>query len=118
MIKSMLISMFSSMMIALLMITLSMMISKKKISDREKLSPFECGFNPQTHARLPFSIQFFMISMLFLIFDIEIALMLPLIPIFKTSSLLYWWISSSVFIMILLMGLYYEWNEGVLKWAN
>nr|QDA23185.1 NADH dehydrogenase subunit 3 [Systolederus spicupennis] len=116
--KSMLITMSSSLMIALLMIMLSMMISKKKNSNREKSSPFEWGFDPKTQARMPFSIQFFMISMLFLIFDIEIALMLPLIPIFKTSSLLYWWVSSSVFIMILLMGLYYEWNEGVLKWAN
>nr|YP_010373086.1 NADH dehydrogenase subunit 3 [Teredorus hainanensis]UPH84297.1 NADH dehydrogenase subunit 3 [Teredorus hainanensis] len=116
--KIMLTTMITSVMIATLMMFLSKMISKKKISDREKLSPFECGFNPQTHSRLPFSIQFFLISMLFLIFDIEIALILPLIPIFKMSSLFYWLISFSVFIMLLLMGLYYEWNEGVLKWAT
>nr|QID48476.1 NADH dehydrogenase subunit 3 [Eucriotettix oculatus]QPK42093.1 NADH dehydrogenase subunit 3 [Eucriotettix oculatus] len=102
----------------LMMILLSKMISKKTIYDREKLSPFECGFNPQTHPRLPFSIQFFMISMLFLIFDIEIALMLPMIPIMKTSMMSLWWVSSSMFILILVMGLYYEWNQGMLKWAH
>nr|YP_010954507.1 NADH dehydrogenase subunit 3 [Teredorus guangxiensis]WMV02074.1 NADH dehydrogenase subunit 3 [Teredorus guangxiensis] len=115
---SLMLTMIISSAIPMIMILLSKIISKKVISDREKLSPFECGFNPQTSARLPFSIQFFLISMLFLIFDIEIALILPLIPIFKMSSMKYWWISSSMFIMILLAGLYYEWNNGVLKWAN
>nr|YP_010697729.1 NADH dehydrogenase subunit 3 [Teredorus anhuiensis]WCF76527.1 NADH dehydrogenase subunit 3 [Teredorus anhuiensis] len=103
--------------IPMMMILLSKVISKKMNYDQEKSSPFECGFNPQTHARLPFSIQFFLISMLFLIFDIEIALILPLIPIMKTSNILYWWMSTSMFIMILLSGLYYEWNQGMLKWA-
>nr|YP_010373099.1 NADH dehydrogenase subunit 3 [Teredorus bashanensis]QNH68994.1 NADH dehydrogenase subunit 3 [Teredorus nigropennis]UPH84310.1 NADH dehydrogenase subunit 3 [Teredorus bashanensis] len=103
--------------IPMMMILLSKVISKKMNYDQEKSSPFECGFSPQTHARLPFSIQFFLISMLFLIFDIEIALILPLIPIMKTSNILYWWMSTSMFIMILLSGLYYEWNQGMLKWA-
>nr|QPK42041.1 NADH dehydrogenase subunit 3 [Criotettix japonicus] len=114
----MIISMTITLLIILLMTLMSKMISNKLIIDREKSSPFECGFNPNTHPRLPFSINFFLISMLFLIFDIEIVLMLPLIPILKNSELNYWFISSSMFILILLGGLYYEWNQGMLKWAN
>nr|YP_010698182.1 NADH dehydrogenase subunit 3 [Thoradonta yunnana]WCF77156.1 NADH dehydrogenase subunit 3 [Thoradonta yunnana]WCK12006.1 NADH dehydrogenase subunit 3 [Thoradonta yunnana] len=112
------ITMMMSILLPIIMMTASKLISKKTIYDREKLSPFECGFNPQTHSRLPFSIQFFLISMLFLVFDIEIALMLPMIPIMQSSMVKYWWLSSSVFILILLMGLYYEWNQGMLKWAS
>nr|YP_009740686.1 NADH dehydrogenase subunit 3 [Ergatettix dorsifera]QID03648.1 NADH dehydrogenase subunit 3 [Ergatettix dorsifera] len=110
-------TMMVSIALPMIMMTLAITIAKKNISDREKSSPFECGFNPQTHARLPFSIQFFLISMLFLIFDIEIALILPLIPIMKTSSIKFWWISTSTFIVILLVGIYYEWNQGMLNWA-
>nr|QVL29050.1 NADH dehydrogenase subunit 3 [Tripetaloceroides tonkinensis] len=97
---------------------MSTMLSKKTITDQQKSSPFECGFNPQSKGRLPFSIQFFFISMLFLIFDIEITLIIPLIPIMTSSSLLIWWTSSAMFMMILLSGLYYEWNLGALKWAS
>nr|WCH58159.1 NADH dehydrogenase subunit 3 [Scelimena sp. 1 JL-2023a] len=116
--KSTLMAMLISMTIPIIMLNLSVLISKKMISDQEKLSPFECGFNPQTNARLPFSIQFFLISMLFLIFDIEIALILPLLPIMKSSKMTIWLTSFSVFMTILLMGTYYEWNQGMLEWAS
>nr|QXM16405.1 NADH dehydrogenase subunit 3 [Scelimena melli] len=115
--KSTLTAIMVSIMIPTLMTMLSLFISKKMALDQEKLSPFECGFNPQTNARLPFSIQFFLISMLFLIFDIEIALLLPLIPVMKTSNSIIWMASFSSFMIILLMGLYYEWQQGMLKWA-
>nr|WME17540.1 NADH dehydrogenase subunit 3 [Scelimena sp. 1 XDL-2023a] len=107
-----------SIMITILMTSMSLIISKKTILDQEKSSPFECGFNPQTNARLPFSIQFFLISMLFLIFDIEIALLLPLIPVMSTSNLMIWMTSFSAFMIILLVGLFYEWQQGMLKWAS
>nr|QPK42054.1 NADH dehydrogenase subunit 3 [Falconius longicornis] len=115
--QSMMTTMLLSALMPIAMIMISTLISKKMISDRKKLSPFECGFNPQTKARLPFSIQFFMISILFLIFDIEIALILPLIPIMKISEIMSWWVSSATFITILLVGLFYEWKQGALKWA-
>nr|YP_010954481.1 NADH dehydrogenase subunit 3 [Euparatettix tridentatus]WMV02048.1 NADH dehydrogenase subunit 3 [Euparatettix tridentatus] len=115
---TMIINMMISSAIPVIMMTISIFISKKMISDREKSSPFECGFNPKTHSRLPFSIQFFMISMMFLIFDVEIVLIMPLIPIMKMSSIKYWWMSTSIFITILLLGIYYEWNQGMLKWAT
>nr|YP_010833713.1 NADH dehydrogenase subunit 3 [Tympanophyllum maximum]WFP43221.1 NADH dehydrogenase subunit 3 [Tympanophyllum maximum] len=93
-------------------------ISMKTISDQEKNSPFECGFDPKISARLPFSMHFFIIAVIFLIFDVEIALLLPLIIIFPKSSLPVWSMLSTFFISILLLGLFHEWNQGALDWAN
>nr|QKY63786.1 NADH dehydrogenase subunit 3 [Triatoma barberi] len=100
------------------LIIICTMISKKSILDREKMSPFECGFDPKSSSRMPFSIQFFLIAVLFLIFDIEIVIILPMIITLKTSSLMTWFLTITAFISILLAGLYHEWNNGVLDWAN
>nr|YP_010016402.1 NADH dehydrogenase subunit 3 [Perlomyia isobeae]QOI73904.1 NADH dehydrogenase subunit 3 [Perlomyia isobeae] len=97
---------------------LASILSKKSIIDREKSSPFECGFDPKSSSRLPFSLRFFLIAVIFLIFDVEIALLLPMILILPTSNLLTWSIISLYFVLILLVGLYHEWNQGALNWAN
>lgn len=102
----------------IIVILLATTLSKKSINDREKSSPFECGFDPKRSARIPFSIQFFLIAVIFLIFDVEIALILPIVIIIKTSNIIVWTLSTILFIIILLVGLYYEWNQGALKWAN
>nr|YP_009034356.1 NADH dehydrogenase subunit 3 [Draconetta xenica]BAO84687.1 NADH dehydrogenase subunit 3 [Draconetta xenica] len=86
--------------------------------DPEKLSPYECGFDPQGSARLPFSLRFFLVAILFLLFDLEIALLLPLpwgcqLP----SPLLTFTLASSI-IIILTLGLIYEWLQGGLEWAE
>nr|ACU00346.1 NADH dehydrogenase subunit 3 [Dicamptodon aterrimus] len=85
--------------------------------DTEKLSPYECGFDPLGNARLPFSIRFFLIAILFLLFDLEIALLLPTpwaLQMNPMSTL-----SLSTFILILLtIGLIYEWVQGGLEWAE
>nr|YP_010498967.1 NADH dehydrogenase subunit 3 [Polypedilum henicurum]UWR98463.1 NADH dehydrogenase subunit 3 [Polypedilum henicurum] len=103
--------------IAFIVMLLSSILSKKKIIDREKLSPFECGFNPMNSSRLPFSIRFFLIAIIFLIFDVEIALILPMILTLKTSNLLIWTYTNFIFIIILILGLYHEWNQGSLNWS-
>nr|UPL65591.1 NADH dehydrogenase subunit 3 [Leptocoris augur] len=92
-------------------------ISKTTISDREKMSPFECGFDPKSKARLPFSLQFFLIAVLFLIFDIEIVIILPLIITLKVSNIFSWMMVMIMFISVLILGLYYEWKNGMLEWA-
>nr|ADW41422.1 NADH dehydrogenase subunit 3 [Drosophila ezoana] len=106
------------MMISFIVMILASILSKKTLVDREKSSPFECGFDPKSSSRLPFSLRFFLITIIFLIFDVEIALILPMIIIFKFSNLMIWSITSIIFILILLIGLYHEWNQGMLNWSS
>uniref|UniRef100_UPI0030FF29EB NADH dehydrogenase subunit 3 n=1 Tax=Neopanorpa chelata TaxID=757037 RepID=UPI0030FF29EB len=104
--------------ISFIVMLLASILSKKSMIDREKSSPFECGFDPKSSARLPFSLRFFLIAVIFLIFDVEIALLLPMILIFTSSNLIMWSLVSLFFLLILLIGLYHEWNQGALEWAN
>nr|YP_006883857.1 NADH dehydrogenase subunit 3 [Quiscalus quiscula]YP_009944024.1 NADH dehydrogenase subunit 3 [Quiscalus mexicanus]AFS65810.1 NADH dehydrogenase subunit 3 [Quiscalus quiscula]QOD95868.1 NADH dehydrogenase subunit 3 [Quiscalus mexicanus]WGC89139.1 NADH dehydrogenase subunit 3 [Quiscalus quiscula]WGC89152.1 NADH dehydrogenase subunit 3 [Quiscalus quiscula]WGC89165.1 NADH dehydrogenase subunit 3 [Quiscalus quiscula] len=86
--------------------------------DSEKLSPYECGFDPLGSARLPFSIRFFLVAILFLLFDLEIALLLPLpwaIQLQSPITTLTW---TAVLILLLTLGLVYEWIQGGLEWAE
>nr|UPL65461.1 NADH dehydrogenase subunit 3 [Cymus sp.] len=117
MMKIILAMMLSTIISALLMLILSM-ISKHSMNDREKMTPFECGFDPKSKARMPFSIQFFLIAVLFLIFDIEIAIILPMIISMKTSNIMSWSITVMTFLTILTVGLYYEWYNNMLEWSK
>nr|YP_009344669.1 NADH dehydrogenase subunit 3 [Chaetobranchopsis bitaeniatus]ALR68878.1 NADH dehydrogenase subunit 3 [Chaetobranchopsis bitaeniatus] len=86
--------------------------------NHEKLSPYECGFDPLGSARLPFSLRFFLIAILFLLFDLEIALLLPLpwgnqLP---SPLITFTWAFSILFLLTL--GLIYEWTQGGLEWAE
>ena len=86
-----------------------------KVPDKEKVSTFECGFNPMNYPGQPFSIRFFVIGILFLVFDIEISLLFPwssfssLINVFGQLILI-------LFISILIGGLIYEFLMGGLEW--
>nr|AVN68159.1 NADH dehydrogenase subunit 3 [Ectoneura hanitschi] len=106
------------MILSIIIMLLASLMSKKSIEDREKSSPFECGFDPKSSSRLPFSLQFFLIGVIFLIFDVEIALLLPMIIIMYMSNMKLWYSISCSFIIILLMGLYHEWNQGSLSWTS
>nr|YP_010956400.1 NADH dehydrogenase subunit 3 [Albula vulpes]WMY89493.1 NADH dehydrogenase subunit 3 [Albula vulpes] len=86
--------------------------------DAEKLSPYECGFDPLGSARLPFSMRFFLVAILFLLFDLEIALLLPLpwgnqLPL--PTETFYW---ATILLVLLTLGLAYEWVQGGLEWAE
>nr|CAM97255.1 NADH dehydrogenase subunit 3 [Euplectes orix nigrifrons] len=86
--------------------------------DSEKLSPYECGFDPLGSARLPFSIRFFLVAILFLLFDLEIALLLPLpwaTQLQSPTTTLAW---TFLLILLLVLGLVYEWIQGGLEWAE
>nr|YP_008080894.1 NADH dehydrogenase subunit 3 [Tarragoilus diuturnus]AFW98787.1 NADH dehydrogenase subunit 3 [Tarragoilus diuturnus] len=109
---------FIIMMLSILVMVIASNLSKKSIADREKSSPFECGFDPKSSARLPFSLRFFLIAVIFLIFDVEIALLLPIIIIMHWSNIFTWSMVSIFFLMILLIGLFHEWRQGALEWAN
>nr|ABU55518.1 NADH dehydrogenase subunit 3 [Thripadectes rufobrunneus] len=86
--------------------------------DSEKLSPYECGFDPLGSARLPFSIRFFLVAILFLLFDLEIALLLPLPWATQLQSPLSTLTWTSIIILLLTLGLVYEWAQGGLEWAE
>nr|QHN89110.1 NADH dehydrogenase subunit 3 [Hasora chromus] len=97
---------------------LSLILSKKSFKDREKCSPFECGFDPKSSARNPFSLHFFLITVIFLIFDVEIALIFPMISSFNLVNFIVWTKTSFFFLLMLLIGLYHEWNQNMLNWTN
>nr|AGN71668.1 NADH dehydrogenase subunit 3 [Acipenser schrenckii] len=86
--------------------------------DSEKLSPYECGFDPLGSARLPFSLRFFLVAILFLLFDLEIALLLPLPwgdQLASPAIALLW---ATTILILLTLGLIYEWTQGGLEWAE
>nr|QXU57631.1 NADH dehydrogenase subunit 3 [Cherax cartalacoolah] len=109
---------FLTLIVTSLIMILSSILSKKTVMDREKMSPFECGFDPQASARLPFSLRFFLIAVIFLIFDVEITLLLPLASVSPFTNIFSWSLSGLFFLIILLAGLYYEWYKGALEWSN
>nr|UEX92599.1 NADH dehydrogenase subunit 3 [Platycephalus indicus]WRI15769.1 NADH dehydrogenase subunit 3 [Platycephalus indicus] len=86
--------------------------------DHEKLSPYECGFDPLGSARLPFSLRFFLVAILFLLFDLEIALLLPLPWGDQLASPLLTFLWASAVLALLTLGLVYEWMQGGLEWAE
>nr|YP_002317214.1 NADH dehydrogenase subunit 3 [Aulichthys japonicus]BAG83086.1 NADH dehydrogenase subunit 3 [Aulichthys japonicus]BBU25677.1 NADH dehydrogenase subunit 3 [Aulichthys japonicus] len=86
--------------------------------DHEKLSPYECGFDPLGSARLPFSLRFFLVAILFLLFDLEIALLLPLPWGDQLISPLFTFLWATVVLTLLTLGLIYEWTQGGLEWAE
>nr|WNH19873.1 NADH dehydrogenase subunit 3 [Amblycirrhitus bimacula] len=88
------------------------------IPDQEKLSPYECGFDPLGTARLPFSLRFFLIAILFLLFDLEIALLLPLPWGDQLPSPLISFSWAAAILALLTLGLIYEWTQGGLEWAE
>nr|APX40011.1 NADH dehydrogenase subunit 3 [Lachnaia pubescens] len=111
----------SVLLISLIMIILVVvlnLVSMKSFMDREKSSPFECGFDPKTSARLPFSLQFFLIAVIFIIFDVEIALLVPLVKSMTSSNIIMFSSVSAFFVLILIVGLLHEWKQGALNWKN
>nr|UPL65435.1 NADH dehydrogenase subunit 3 [Henestaris halophilus] len=104
--------------ISMILMMVCTIISKKMCMNRNKMSPFECGFDPKSSARLPFSIQFFLIAILFLIFDIEIAIIMPMLITLKNSNLMSWTLTVTIFMLTLILGLYYEWSNNMLEWTK
>nr|AKJ78538.1 NADH dehydrogenase subunit 3 [Todiramphus macleayii]AKJ78557.1 NADH dehydrogenase subunit 3 [Todiramphus pyrrhopygius] len=106
-----------SLTISIILTTLNFWLAQTN-PDSEKLSPYECGFDPLGSARLPFSIRFFLVAILFLLFDLEIALLLPLpwaIQLDSPITTLTW---TSMILLLLTLGLIYEWLQGGLEWAE
>ena len=83
--------------------------------DPEKVSAYECGFNAFDDARMKFDVRFYLVSILFIIFDLEIAFLFPWAVAFKNISMIAFW-SMIVFLGVLTVGFAYEWKKGALEW--
>nr|YP_010034317.1 NADH dehydrogenase subunit 3 [Pseudoxenodon stejnegeri]QOW83895.1 NADH dehydrogenase subunit 3 [Pseudoxenodon stejnegeri] len=86
--------------------------------DINKMSPYECGFDPLGNARTPISVQFFLIAILFILFDLEIVLLLPIPWSLSTNSPNTSTTLVSALLIILTLGLMYEWLQGGLEWTE
>ena len=86
-----------------------------KNPDPEKLSTYECGFEPFGDSRMEFDVRFYLVAILFIIFDLEIAFLFPwAISLGNIGSLGFW--SMMIFLFVLTVGFIYEWKKGVLDW--
>jgi NADH-quinone oxidoreductase subunit A len=83
--------------------------------DPEKVSAYECGFNAFDDARMKFDVRFYLVSILFIIFDLEVAFLFPWAVAFKQVGTFGFW-SMMVFLAVLTIGFIYEWRKGALEW--
>ena len=90
------------------------MFSTQK-ADPEKLSAYECGFDPFDDARGRFDIRFYLVAILFIIFDLEVSYLFPWAMVLKQLNLFGFW-TMIVFLLILTVGFVYEWQKGALDW--
>ncbi|MEW6350240.1 MAG: NADH-quinone oxidoreductase subunit A [Thermodesulfobacteriota bacterium] len=100
--------------IGALIIVLSTILCKKNPS-QIKLMPYECGMDPIGSARRRFSVRFFVIGMLFIVFDIELIFLFPWVTVFDKLRV-FGFIEMLVFVVVLFIGLAYVWKKGALEW--
>ena len=106
--------------LALAMLFASVMLSAGFIfggsnPDDEKNSPYECGFEPFNDSRMEFDVRFYLVAILFIIFDLEIAFLFPwAISLGKIG--IFGFVSMMIFLFILTVGFIYEWKKGALDW--
>jgi NADH-quinone oxidoreductase subunit A len=87
----------------------------KQLPDSEKLSPYECGFEPFEDARIQFDVRFYLVAILFIIFDLEVAFLFPWAVALSDIGI-FGFISMMIFLFILTIGFIYEWKKGALEW--
>ncbi|WP_095589927.1 NADH-quinone oxidoreductase subunit A [Actibacterium ureilyticum] len=98
-----------------LVLILAAVVLAVRNPDPEKVSAYECGFNAFDDARMKFDVRFYLVSILFIIFDLEIAFLFPWAVSFGTLGTVGFW-SMMVFLGVLTIGFAYEWKKGALEW--
>ncbi len=83
--------------------------------DSEKISPYECGFEPFEAARFKFDVRFYLVAILFIIFDLEVAFLFPWAVVLRDIPVLGIW-AMVIFGLLLAIGFIYEWRKGALEW--
>lgn len=99
-----------------LILMLAAIVIAVRNPDPEKVSAYECGFNAFDDARMKFDVRFYLVSILFIIFDLEVAFLFPWATSFAGLSDAAFW-SMMVFLGVLTVGFAYEWKKGALEWA-
>ncbi|GAB4184098.1 MAG: NADH-quinone oxidoreductase subunit A [Wenzhouxiangellaceae bacterium] len=99
---------------ALVLLSLGMLFGPRKPSD-EKLSPYECGFEAFEDARMKFDVRYYLVAILFIIFDLEIAFLFPWAVVLDKIGMT-GVIAMTVFLLLLVVGFIYEWKKGALEW--
>jgi len=103
-----------AMVLAFIMLVLPMVIGRQK-PDAEKVSAYECGFEPFGDVRGKFDVRFYLVTILFIIFDLEVAFLFPwAVSLHKIGVAGFW--SMMVFLFVLTVGFVYEWKKGALEW--
>ena len=111
---SLLVVFLVALILAVLLFSLSYIVAKQ-IPDAEKISAYECGFDPFEDARNTFDVRFYLVAILFIIFDLEIAFLFPWAISLGSIGFL-GFISMMIFLFILTIGFVYEWKKGALDW--
>nr|YP_005087602.1 NADH dehydrogenase subunit 3 [Apodemus chejuensis]ASM92150.1 NADH dehydrogenase subunit 3 [Apodemus agrarius]ADG95719.1 NADH dehydrogenase subunit 3 [Apodemus chejuensis]ASM92163.1 NADH dehydrogenase subunit 3 [Apodemus agrarius]ASM92176.1 NADH dehydrogenase subunit 3 [Apodemus agrarius]ASM92189.1 NADH dehydrogenase subunit 3 [Apodemus agrarius] len=114
---NLMIIMFINTILSLILISVAFWLPQMNLYT-EKANPYECGFDPSSSARLPFSMKFFLVAITFLLFDLEIALLLPLPWAIQTTNTNVMMISALILVTILSLGLTYEWTQKGLEWTE
>ena len=112
---SIIIFLFISLGISVGFIVLNFLLSPKN-PDPEKLSAYECGFEAFGDSRMEFDVRFYLVAILFIIFDLEIAFLFPWAITLNNTGLMGFW-SMMAFLLILTIGFIYEWKKGALDWV-
>jgi len=100
--------------LGLLMLSIGFLFGKGTKS-KAKLSPYECGFDPFEDARIPFDVRYYLVAILFIIFDLEIAFLFPWAVSLNKIGVA-GIIAMGIFLLVLVIGFIYEWNKGALEW--
>ena len=100
--------------VAVAMVAGSLVLARQR-PDREKLSPYECGFEPFEDARIRFDVRYYLVAILFIIFDLEVAFLFPWAVSLGDIGMFGFW-SMVVFLGVLTVGFIYEWRKGALEW--
>ena len=100
--------------LGLLMLSIGFLLGRGTKS-KAKLSPYECGFEPFEDARIPFDVRYYLVAILFIIFDLEIAFLFPWAVSLNKIGIA-GIIAMGIFLLVLVIGFIYEWNKGALEW--
>lgn len=100
--------------VGMIALTMGVIMGPRK-PDKAKLSPYECGFDAFDDARMPFDVRFYLVAILFIIFDLETAFLFPWAVVLRKVGWMGFW-AMMIFLGILIVGFIYEWKKGALEW--